>query len=158
MAKKARHARRRSSGPWGTDSRPPGTITVLYDESCALCRRARDWLLTQPCHLRVELRPAGSEESRRLYGAIPELGKELVVVDDLRRVWVGPAAFLVAMWSTARYRPWSYRLSGRVLSPFTERFFGMVTKNRGRLSGWFRDGGDPDCSWCDGVRVRWGVP
>jgi len=132
-------------------------LFVLYDERCAVCRRARDWLLTQPCFVEVELLPAGSSAARRRFGAVPWLGKELVVADDQGQVWVGPAAFLTCLWATVRYRAWSYRLAGPRLSHLAERFFLLVSKRRDRWSAWLgRD--DTDCSWCDQIRVGYGDP
>jgi predicted DCC family thiol-disulfide oxidoreductase YuxK len=133
-----------------------GKLTVLYDETCALCRRARDWLLTQPCFVQVELLPSGSAVAKDRYGAVPWLGQELVVVDDQGRAWVGPAAFLTCLWATVRFRPWSYRLATPHLAPLAERFFMFVTKRRDRWSAWLgRD--DPSCSWCDQVQF-WNNP
>jgi predicted DCC family thiol-disulfide oxidoreductase YuxK len=127
-------------------------LTVLYDETCGVCRRARDWLLTQPCLVPVELLPAGSPVVRERYGAVPWIGEELVVADDRGRVWIGPSAFITCLWATVRYRPWAFRLAGPRLAPHAERFFKLVSKRRDRWSSWLgRD--DPDCSWCDELRV-----
>lgn len=133
----------------------PTRLTVLYDESCALCRRARDWLLTQPCLVEVELLPAGSIEATKRYGALPWLGKELVVVDEHGQMWIGPAGYLVCMWATARYRGWAFRLSRPSLQPHAERFFRWVSKRRDRLGRWVGTD-DEDCSWCEpaGTRAR----
>jgi predicted DCC family thiol-disulfide oxidoreductase YuxK len=130
-------------------------LTVLYDERCAVCRRARDWLLTQPCLVDVELQPAGSTIARSRYGGLPWLGNELVVADEQGHIWVGPAAFLTCLWATVRYRAWSYRLAGPTLSHLAERFFILVSKRRDRWSAWLgRD--DQECSWCDRVRLEGG--
>ena len=142
-----------ADGSLGADvARPPESLTVLYDERCGFCRRCRDWLVTQPCLVQVELLAAGSSAARERYGRLPWLGKELVVIDERGQAWIGPAAFLTCLWATVRYRPWAYRLAGPRLTPMTERFFLFVTKRRGRLSGWLgRD--DPECSWCDTLRL-----
>lgn len=129
------------------------SLTILYDESCALCRRCRDWLLTQPCLLPVQLVPAGSPAAQSQFGRLGAwLGKELVVVDDKGNAWVGPAAFITCLWATARYRSFSYVLARPSLAPFAERFFVFVSKKRDRFARWV-DEPDPDCSWCDGVMV-----
>lgn len=124
-------------------------LTVLFDESCALCRRARDWLLTQPCLVEVHLLPAGDPAVRaRYHRAERWLGKELVVVAGDGRTWVGPAAFLMCMWATARYRGWAYRLARPGLAPLAEGFFRLVSRRRDRIGAWIGKG-DPECSWCN---------
>ena len=128
------------------------SLTILFDESCALCRRCRDWLLTQPCLVPVLLLPAGSQEARSRYGDLaPWLGKELVVVDDGGRAWIGPAAFVTCLWATARYRTVSYLLARRGLAPLAEKFFVFVSKRRDRFS-WSRPP-ESECSWCEDVMV-----
>ncbi len=122
-------------------------LTVLYDERCAVCRRARDWLLEQPTYLPLEVLAAGSPAARARYGPVPWLGQELVVISDDGRIWVGPAAFVTALWATMRYRSWSFRLSGPRLAPMAESFFQMVSRRRHR---WARFVGDDqiECTWC----------
>jgi predicted DCC family thiol-disulfide oxidoreductase YuxK len=128
-------------------------LTVLYDESCALCRRCRDWLLTQPCLVEVELMPAGSPLARSRYAAAaPWLGKELIVVDDEGHAWVGPAAFVTCLWATLRYRSISYSLARPGLAPLAEKFFMLVSKRRDRFGR--IDVNDSDCSWCEEDRVK----
>lgn len=126
----------------------PESLTILYDESCEVCRRARDWLLTQPCLVPVELLPAGSAEAQRRYAGVPWAGSELVAVGDRGDVWVGPAAFIVSMWATARYRSWAFRLSRPHLAPRAESFFRWISKRRDRWSAWLMRG-EEDCSWCE---------
>ena len=130
-------------------------LTVVYDERCAFCRRCRDWLAAQPCLVEVELLPAGSAEARRRYGSLPWMGAELVAVDQDGRVWVGPAAFVVCLWATYRYRPWSYVLARPGFSGHTERFFRKVSKRRDRWSDWLgRREADEECAWCDELALR----
>ena len=117
-------------------------VTVVYDEHCVLCRRCRHWLELQRTHLPIEFLAAGSLVARNLYGDLPWLGEDLVVVSDTGDAWVGPAAFLMCLWATVEYRPWSYRLSGRALSPLAERFFHLVSKQRKFIG---RNINDVDC-------------
>ncbi len=122
-------------------------LTIVYDERCAVCRRARDWLLTQPTHLPIELLAAGSPAARARYGALPWLGAELVVASDTGETWIGPAAFVTALWATKRYRAWSYRISGPRLAPMAESFFRLVSKRRDRWSRFVEDDA-AECAWC----------
>jgi hypothetical protein len=110
-------------------------------------------LLTQPCHVPVALLPAGSPLVQNRYSSIaPWLGKELVVVDDGGNTWVGPAAFVVCLWATAKYRAVSYVLARRSMAPLAEHFFLFISKRRDRFGRWVH-GDETDCSWCDSVIV-----
>lgn len=131
--------------------RVPHRLTVVYDENCELCRRARDWLALQPSYVELELIAAGSDEAQRRYGSLPWLGEELVIVDEAGHVWIGPAAFLVAIWSTRDYRPWSYRLSGPTFAPLAERFFHLISTKRKRLGAMLNS---PECTYCARPGVR----
>lgn len=126
-------------------------LTVLYDENCPLCRRARNWLASEPTHVPLELLAAGSSAALDRFGSLGLSGRELVVVADDGRAWVGPAAFLVAMWSTRRWRAWSFVMSSRAFAPLAERFFRMVSANRGRIGALLRE---PDCAWCEAPGPR----
>jgi len=122
-------------------------LTIVYDEHCAVCRRARDWLLTQPTHVPLELIAAGSPAAMGRFKGLPWLGKELMAADDQGNVWVGPAAFLTALWATRRYRGWSFRMSGERLAPLAESFFRMVSARRHRWAR-FLDDDEEECTWC----------
>lgn len=145
----------------------PQRITVIFDEQCELCRRCHEWLEQQPTYLPVGFLAAGSEEARRVYGGLPWLGADLVVVAESGDVWVGSDAFLVCLWATRAYRPWSYRLHGRALAPLANRFFHTVSSNRrsiGRFVG-SRDCPDGRCrhrptgtTQESGVAARLGPP
>jgi predicted DCC family thiol-disulfide oxidoreductase YuxK len=130
-------------------------LTILYDERCAFCLRCRDWLATQPVLVGVRLLASGSWEAHERFGDVPWLGSELVVADDTGKVWVGPDAFLMCLWATARYRSWSYVLTRPGYGRFAERFFMHVSKRRGRYAEWFGRS-DPDCTYCDDVQTRLG--
>jgi predicted DCC family thiol-disulfide oxidoreductase YuxK len=116
----------------------PRSITVVYDETCELCRHARRWLEGQKTYVPLQFAAAQDPDTKARYGAVPWLGEELVVVADDGRVWVGPAAFITAMWATKRYRNWSYRLSGDTFSGLARHVFHTVTAERGRISGLLR--------------------
>lgn len=112
-------------------------LTVLYDGTCALCVRCRDFLASSRTLVPLELLSCQSRDARERYGSVPWLGEELVVISDEGDVWVGPAAFLVSMWALADYREWSYRLSGPAFAPLAERFFVALSSRRRRFSSFF---------------------
>ena len=126
---------------------PPSTptqLTVVYDGDCPLCVRCRHWLELQPTYVPLRFLAAQSEAARRAYGKLPWLGAELVVASESGEAWIGPSAFLVALWATRKYRPWSYRLSGRALAPMAERFFHVISTNRSRLGAMIGSEACPD--------------
>ncbi len=112
-------------------------LTVLYDGTCALCIRCRDFLAASRTLVPLELLSCQSPDARERYGSVPWLGEELVVISDEGDVWVGPAAFLVSMWALADYREWSYRLSGPAFAPLAERFFVALSSRRRRIASFF---------------------
>ncbi len=109
-------------------------LTVLYDASCALCVRCRDWLATQPSYVELELLASSSELAHARFGELPWLGDQLVVVADDGRVWAGSAAFIVCLWALRDYREWSYRLSGPAFAPLAARIFRMISAERRRIA------------------------
>jgi predicted DCC family thiol-disulfide oxidoreductase YuxK len=108
------------------------SLTVYYDERCALCRRARAWLEREPAFVALRFVPRGAA-APALGRALPRLGDELVVVADDGRVWIGNAAFIVCLWALRRWRGWSERLSRPWLAPFAARFFDWVSRERREL-------------------------
>ena len=108
-------------------------LTVLYDATCTLCVRCKEFLVHQPSFLPIDLLSCQSAAARERYGSVPWLAEELVVVSDEGDVWAGPAAFLVCLWALTEWREWSYRLSGPALAPLAERFFVAVSSRRRRI-------------------------
>lgn len=123
-------------------------LTVLYDATCALCVRCRDFLAGAPTFVPLELLACRSAEARERYGAVPWLGEELVVVSDEGDVWAGAAAFLVCLWATREHREWSYRLAEPALAPLAERFFVALSARRARIAALL---GRPRCDDHDGA-------
>ena len=117
-------------------------LTVLYDGGCALCIRCRDFLASSEQLVPLELVRSDAAGVRERFGAIPWLGAELVVVDEMGNVWAGAAAFIMCLWALTEYREWASTLSSPLLAPFAERFFVALSSRRGRIAGWLRPGCD----------------
>ena len=112
------------------------TLTVLYDPTCGLCCRAREWLSQQ--HRLVELIfiPCKSREARRRF---PQLShdltdKDLTVINEQGAVYSGPKAWLMVLWALTQYREWSYRLASPELLPTTKRVVSLVSQHRYQIS------------------------
>lgn len=134
-------AERRVPGPSGRAEREvaaavaaPERLLVLYDADCPLCVRCRHFLEAEATYLELEFLGSASPEAIAAFGEdLPWLGKELVVVSDRGEAWIGPAAFIVALWATVHYREWSYRLSSKALAPLAVRFFNTLSSNRAAI-------------------------
>ncbi len=118
-------------------------LFILYDAGCPLCVRCRHWMEEKAAYVKLVFMPANSAEAAALFGDVPWLGQELVVVSGAGEVWAGPAAFIVALWALVDYREWSYRLSGETLSAVAEPFFKALSNRRKWIAQWFEH---PECS------------
>jgi hypothetical protein len=113
------------------DEPPVRRLAVMYDETCPKCRRWARWLEGQRCLVAVELLPAGAREAPARYPRVaPWLGRELIVVDNAGRAWIGPPAFLVALWATNRYRWASSFASRRWVWPAARWYLGRLSARR----------------------------
>lgn len=115
------------------DRQPPTGLTVFFDQHCPLCQRCQVWLAKEPTWVPIRFAASDDAPAQALAEQVPWLGTELVVVADDGATWVGPAAFVTCLWATRRYRSWSRRMAGPALAPLAERFFVIVSTNRGRL-------------------------
>jgi len=112
------------------------TLYVIYDSSCGLCTKVRDWLRFQPSYVDLRLMAADSEETRRKFPTLP-VG-ELAVVSGDGQVWIGDNAFIVCLWSLREYRLWARRLATPMLRPMARQAFEAVSRNRKSVSGLLR--------------------
>jgi predicted DCC family thiol-disulfide oxidoreductase YuxK len=108
------------------------TLTVLYDDSCGVCRRARSWLAEQPAYLPMEFVAAGSEEARRRFPGIDPQAtvQSLTVIADTGAVYTDAKAWVMCLWATRTHRALAYRLSTPALAPHAARFVSWVSDNR----------------------------
>jgi predicted DCC family thiol-disulfide oxidoreductase YuxK len=125
-----------------TGARSPRALVILFDPSCSLCRRVRDWMLRQESYVELRFLACTGPEARARFGDLPWLGDELIVVADNGDVWVGPAAFLTCLWALVEWREWSFRLSGPAFAPLAERFFHALSSRRKGIAALL----DHDCT------------
>jgi predicted DCC family thiol-disulfide oxidoreductase YuxK len=111
-------------------------LAILYDADCALCVGARAWLERQPRFVPLEFVAATSVEAARRFGGVPVVGRELVVVADDGRVWIGPSAFVMCLWSLRASRGWALRLAHPALAPIARRFFPLLSDRRRARAAW----------------------
>ena len=111
-------------------------LTVLFDAKCALCRRARLWLLDERAFVPLEFIPAQSETARVRF---PDLDHEatlgdLTVIGDDRNVYKGARAWIMCLWALQGYRGLAVRLSSKGALPLAKRFVYRVARNRYHIS------------------------
>jgi predicted DCC family thiol-disulfide oxidoreductase YuxK len=111
-------------------------LTVLYDPTCGLCRRAHEWLALQQKLVEMSFVPCNSEEARKRYPALNHslTQQDLTVIGDRGAVYYGPKAWLMVLWALTRYREWAYRLSTPELLPTTKRVVSAISQNRYQIS------------------------
>jgi len=112
------------------------SLIVLYDPSCGLCRRVREWLEEQPKLVELNLLPVKSYEARYRF---PHLDHEptlndLTVISDQGAVYYGPKAWVMVLWALGRYREWSYRLATPELLPTVRRIVSLISQHRYQIS------------------------
>ncbi len=113
-------------------------LTVVYDDRCALCRRCRRWVMSQPQLVPFRFVAASDPWVRQWLGGLVPVGDDLVVVDDGGRAWVGPDAFVVCLWGLDRYRNLAMRMQqagGRLMA---KHVFHSVSAGRGLASLFLR--------------------
>lgn len=107
-------------------------LTVLYDESCGLCRRARSWLERQRQFVRLDFVAAGSEEARSRY---PDLDHEaslvdLTVVADSGEIYLGPKAWILCLWALEGYRQTALTMRSPGAWWAARRLITSISRNR----------------------------
>jgi predicted DCC family thiol-disulfide oxidoreductase YuxK len=118
----------------------PGSLTVVFDGECVLCRRSVHWLSRQNQAVPIRSIPASSSEAIDRFGHIPDYGADMIVAADDGRMWIGPPdAYLAVMWAIPSLRALSYVLAIRQLKPLVRRVFQLVTGNRQLIGGLLGD-------------------
>ena len=112
------------------------SLIVLYDPSCGLCRRVREWLEEQPKLVELNLLPVKSYEAQYRF---PQLDHEptlndLTVISDQGAVYYGPKAWVMVLWALGQYREWSYRLATPELLPTVRRIVSLISQHRYQIS------------------------
>jgi predicted DCC family thiol-disulfide oxidoreductase YuxK len=112
-------------------------LYVLYDASCGLCSRVREWAQQQPQFVPLEFIPFGSRRAAQMFPALQrECAKpeELLVIDDQGGIYHEGDAWLMCLWALVEYRQWAARLSGPMLLPLARQAFAMLSQGRSGVS------------------------
>lgn len=130
-------------------------LTVLYDESCPLCRRLKAWLAGQPTVVAVEFLPAAGTEARRRYPALDHERSltHLTVIRADGAVYEEERAWLACAWSLLRWQRWAEHLATRRRAPLVRWAARSVDAYR-RHQLQPRNGQDCDCQLTNRPRLR----
>ena len=117
-------------------SAAPRSLTVIYDDRCALCRRAARWMLRQPAWVPIEAIPMSATETRRRFPQITyRLERDqFVVVDDAGGVYADTDARILVLWALCDWRRLALRLSRSGWRELAARIFDGIARNRYRMS------------------------
>jgi len=121
-------------------------LTVLYDPTCAFCRRSVGWLSGQPAFLHLSFVPNNAPDLEARFEGVSKLGPfdDVVVIGDDGAVYRGPDAFIMCLYALRQYREWALRLARPALLPFARRAFELLSENRASLSRLLHWGGDKE--------------
>lgn len=88
-------------------------LTVLYDATCPLCQRFREWLGNQPLLVPTEFVAAGSPRALERYPQLDHAQtlKDITVVGDDGSIWTKEHAWVMCLWVTASHRGLAERLA-----------------------------------------------
>jgi predicted DCC family thiol-disulfide oxidoreductase YuxK len=81
-------------------------LTVLYDATCPVCRRARRFVERQPTYVPVSFLAAGGFAARRRFPTLDPAStrRTITVVADDGAVYRGDAAWIAVLWAVASTR------------------------------------------------------
>ena len=111
---------------------PVTSITILYDASCGLCTRTKDWISQQAPAVGIKFVASGSAEARQRFPKIPD--SELAVIANTGEAWLGDNAWIVCLWALHEYRDFAFRLSNPLLLTMAREAFAAVSRRRSALS------------------------
>lgn len=120
-------------------------LTVLYDPTCGLCVRCRQWLAKQPTLISLRFIPQGSARQHRLFPGFITLAddqgrpEELVVIDDTGGVYRNDKAWVMCFYALRDYRALSMRLARPGMAGLARRAYHLIAMNRRALS-WLTGG------------------
>lgn len=111
-------------------------LTVLFDQQCALCRRARSWLEVEPQYVQLRFVAAGSTTARHQF---PDLDvastlRDLTVISDEADVYRGAKAWLMCLWALREYRGLALDWASPVRMILARRFVAWISNHRQALS------------------------
>ena len=111
-------------------------LYVLYDPTCELCCRLKNWIIIQRSWIGIAVIEQGSEKAKRLFPELEHIaGKEdLALISDEGDVYLNDSAWIMVLYALVEYREWASRLTSPLLMPLARQAFAALSKNRHWIS------------------------
>jgi predicted DCC family thiol-disulfide oxidoreductase YuxK len=106
--------------------------TVIYDAHCGVCSRSVAWLRRQKADRPLRFLAADSEDAVRLVPVRPP--NQMAIVAPTGEVLLGSDGWIGVMSTLPRYRVIAGVMKWPVVNTFVRIGYGLVAKNRLRLS------------------------
>jgi predicted DCC family thiol-disulfide oxidoreductase YuxK len=118
--------------PAGLGAGRIGSFTVLYDESCPICRAAHRWLAGRAQLVPLHFVAAGSAEARHRFPGLDHRAtlRDLTVIADNGEYYVGDAAWVACLWALADHRGTAERISTPRMRPAARRIIAAASAVR----------------------------
>jgi predicted DCC family thiol-disulfide oxidoreductase YuxK len=109
-----------------------GSLTVLFDQGCPICRTAHRWLESRAQLVPLVFVPAGSADALARFPGLDHQAtlRDLTVIADNGLVYVGDGAWVACLWALADYRGMAERLTSPRLLPAARRFIAAASAVR----------------------------
>jgi predicted DCC family thiol-disulfide oxidoreductase YuxK len=109
-----------------------GSLTVLFDQDCPICRTARRWLGGRAQLVPLSFVPAATAEARARFPGLDHEAtlRDLTVIADNGFVYVGDGAWVACLWALTDYRAMAERLASPRLLPTARRFIAAASAVR----------------------------
>ena len=106
------------------------TLFVLYDDTCPVCVRHREWLAKQEAIVPLRFLPHRAEEVPcRFPGIEAHLSaRDFTAVSDDGELWSGPSAMVMCLFALEQHRELAERLSHPVLLPFARTAVELLSR------------------------------
>jgi predicted DCC family thiol-disulfide oxidoreductase YuxK len=107
-------------------------IAVLYDADCPTCQRAKAWLEGEVQLVPITFVAAGSEEARRRFPSLDHDRslRDVTVLADDGSVFHKDRAWIVILWSLARWRDVADHFAPRLRRPILRLIASLVDRRR----------------------------
>ena len=111
-------------------------LYVLYDPTCELCCRLKNWIIIQRSWIGIAVIEQGSEKAKHLFPELEHIaGKEdLALISDEGDVYLNDSAWIMVLYALVEYREWASRLTSPLLMPLARQAFAALSKNRHWIS------------------------